>query len=95
MVIAVAALMFFMELVDYVLSDGNVKFIALSAIAQIKAPFIVRNSCPSLAAELLSRRRFQLAKFALKFWLRDAIVKSAEQSSRVIPDHVTYQDAKG
>ena len=77
-VISVTALMFGVEargdvvliLVIPVLGGGQVEFVALTAIPQVKTPFIVKCAAPPLRAEFLLRRRIQIAKFFLQSYLR-------------------------
>ena len=73
-VMSVTALMFGVEargdvvliLVIPVLGGGQVEFVALTAIPQVKTPFKVKCAAPPFRAEFLLRRRLQLAKLLLQ-----------------------------
>src|ERR1700722_3783762 len=86
--------MFLVEAGGNILCDGHVEFVALSAIAKVKASCIVDDSSPPFGAKFLLRLGFELAEFSLQYCLRRMVVKSREQSAGVISDDIAHQDAE-
>ena len=64
--VAVAAVVFLLEISQQILREREVEFVSLAAVAEVDAAVVVRTSLPGFVAKISCARLFRGGEFAIQ-----------------------------
>ena len=92
--VAVAAVMFVLEVAEEIFGERNVEFVSLAAVADVDAAVVVRASLPGLVAKISCGSFFQSCEFAIQLRRGNFAGDSPEDCARIIFHDVAGKNAE-
>src|SRR6266568_3237793 len=93
--VAVAAVVFLLEVAEEILADRDIEFVSLAAVTNVDAAVVVRSSLPAFLAEIFGGRSFQSRKFVIQLLGWNFSGDPPENRSGIIFDDIARQNAHG
>src|SRR5580658_6092403 len=91
--IAVAAVVFLLEISEQMPGEGKVQFVSLAAVAEVDAALVVNSSRPSFVVKIFRSSFLEGREFAIQSRDWEFARESPQHSAGVVFDDVAHQNA--